>query len=274
MIGSRGETAVAEENRDNEIRDPVLVETDGPVAMVILNRPEAMNALNFETLVYLGDIVEDLRGRRDIRAVIFTGRGRAFCVGADLKERRTLDEWQVRRNVRKIRDVFTAVERLPQPTIAAIHGYAFGGGFELALACDFRFAAEETVMGLTETSLAIIPGAGGTQRLPRLIGPMRAKELIFTARRIRAPEAYDLGILTGFGSDPVAEARRLAKEIAENGPLAVAQAKFAIDRGLDASLATGLEIESSAYEVLIPTRDRVEALEAFKEKRPPRFRGE
>ncbi|MDI3256952.1 MAG: enoyl-CoA hydratase-related protein [Kyrpidia sp.] len=262
------------EHQENERADPVELRTEGGMAVVALNRPEAMNALNYDTLLRLDEVLEDLRGRRDIRAVIFVGKGRAFCVGADLKERRTLDEWQVRRNVRKIREVFTAVEHLPQPTIAVIHGYAFGGGFELALACDFRFAAEDAVMGLTETSLAIIPGAGGTQRLPRLIGPMRAKELIFTARRVRAREAYDLGILTGVGPDPMADARSLAEEIAENGPLAVAQAKFAIDRGLDGSLATGLEIESAAYEVLIPTRDRVEALEAFREKRRPRFRGE
>ncbi|MBX6394973.1 MAG: enoyl-CoA hydratase/isomerase family protein [Alicyclobacillaceae bacterium] len=254
--------------------DSVLVRVDGFVATVTLNRPEVMNALNYETIARLGDAVQELKGRRDVRAVIFTGNGKAFCVGADLKERRTLDDWQVRRNVRKIRDVFSAVERLPQPTIAAIHGYAFGGGFELALACDFRFAAEDAVMGLTETSLAIIPGAGGTQRLPRLIGPMRAKELIFTARKIGAKEAYDLGILTGVDSDPLAKARTLAEEIAQNGPLAVRQAKFAIDRGLEVSLSTGLEIESAAYEVLIPTKDRVEALEAFREKRKPVFRGE
>lgn len=253
---------------------PVKVEEDGVVATVVLHRPEVMNALDYETTVRLGEVVESLRVRRDIRAVIFTGAGRAFCVGADLKERRTLNEQQVRRNVQKIRDVFAAVERLPQPTIAVIHGYALGGGFELALACDFRYAAEDAVMGLTETSLAIIPGAGGTQRLPRLIGPMRAKELIFTARKLTARQAYEWGILTGVSPNPLEDARRLAEEIAQNGPIAVTQAKFAVDRGLDVDLATGLEIESKAYEVVIPTKDRLEALEAFREKRKPVFRGE
>lgn len=257
------------------LRDEVvLFEVEGPLGIVTLNRPDVMNALNYATLVRLGEIVDAVKLRRDIRAVIFAGKGKAFCVGADLKERRTLTEQEVRRNVLKIRDVFTAIERLPQPTIAVMHGYAFGGGFELALACDFRFASEETMMGLTETSLAIIPGAGGTQRLPRLIGPMRAKELIFTARKITAKEAYDLGILTGVAADPFEAARKLAEEIAQNGPLAVTQAKFAIDRGLGVDIQTGLEIESKAYEVLIPTKDRVEALQAFAEKRKPVFRGE
>nr|MBO2470498.1 hypothetical protein [Bacillota bacterium] len=149
----RGET-VSDVLRD----EVVLFEVEGPLGIITLNRPDVMNALNYATLVRLGEIVDAIKLRRDIRAVIFTGKGKAFCVGADLKERRTLTEQEVRRNVLKIRDVFTAIERLPQPTIAVMHGYAFGGGFELALACDFRFASEETMMGLTETSLAIIPG--------------------------------------------------------------------------------------------------------------------
>ncbi|MBT9282737.1 MAG: enoyl-CoA hydratase/isomerase family protein [Hydrogenibacillus schlegelii] len=258
---------------EQDQKDEFYFETDGVIATVVLNRPEALNALNYAALVRLGEIVENLKLRRDLRAVVFRGNGRAFSVGTDLKKRRALGEAEVRRNVLKIRDVFTAVARLPQPTIAVMHGYALGGGFELALACDFRFAAVGTVMGLTETLLAIIPGADGTQRLPRLIGPMRAKELIFTARRITAQEAYDWGILTGVAEDPTAAARRLAEEIAENGPLAVAQAKFAVDRGLEVDLQTELDIESKAYEVLIPTEDRVEALQAFAEKRKPNFTG-
>jgi enoyl-CoA hydratase/carnithine racemase len=173
--------------------------------------------------------------------------------------------------------VFAAVAALPQPTLAVLHGFAFGGGLELALACDFRFAAEDTRMGLTETSLAIIPGAGGTQRLPRLVGPMWAKRLIFTAARIDARQAYDIGLLTGVAADragALEQAQQLAREIAQNGPVAVRQAKWAIDRGLEVDLATGLELEAMAYEAVIPTRDRVEALEAFSEKRKPVFRGE
>lgn len=255
----------------------VAVRVEGNTAFVELNRPEVRNALNYAALQRLAAFVSELGADRSVRAVVFSGRGEAFCSGADLKERRTLSPDGVRRNVRTIREVFTAIQHLPQPTFAVLHGVALGGGFELALACDFRFAAESTSLGLTETGLAIIPGAGGTQRLARLIGPMQAKRMILAAERIDAREALRLGILTGLGSD-LAETNRMAASLAEtiaaNGPLAVHQAKWAIDRGLDVDLATGLELESQAYEVLIPTQDRTEALAAFAEKRRPRFLGE
>ncbi|UOF89614.1 enoyl-CoA hydratase-related protein [Fodinisporobacter ferrooxydans] len=247
------------------------------IAYIELNRPERKNALDYQTLHEMAETVESLMFRRDIRAVIVSGNGDGFCAGADLKERRNLTAEQVRRNVAKIGSTFAAIERLPMPTIAVMHGFAFGGGFELALSCDFRFAAKGTKMGLTETSLAIIPGAGGTQRLPRLVGPMQAKRLIFTAARIDAEEALALGILLGIHDDQATSlqaAEQLATAIAENGPIAVTQAKCAIDRGLGVDINTGLQIESQAYEVLIPTRDRIEALLAFQEKRKPNFRGE
>ncbi len=256
----------------------VRFEKNGHVGCITLNRPDELNALNYETLVRLGEILEELRQEsKQVRVVLLKAEGRAFCAGADLKERRTLNEQQVRRNVRKIRDVFTALERLPQPTIAMINGFAFGGGFELALACDFRYAVQEAKMGLTEVSLGIIPGAGGTQRLTRLIGPSKAKELILTARRISAQEAYQLGFLNGVADDLGrlhAMAEGLATEILANAPLAVYQAKSAIDRGSSVDLQTGLEIETMCYEVIIPTTDRLEALEAFREKRKPVFKGE
>ncbi|WP_027417043.1 enoyl-CoA hydratase-related protein [Aneurinibacillus terranovensis] len=259
-------------------RETVLFTCENHMATITLNRPNELNAFNYETLVRLQEIIEEIRqDPKNIRAVIVTAEGRAFSAGADLKERRTLTEQQVRRNVRKIRDVFTALERIPQPTIAAINGYAFGGGFELALACDFRFAVRDAKMGLTEVSLGIIPGAGGTQRLTRLIGPSQAKELILTARKISAEEAWEKGILNGV-TDNLQELHRraysLAEEILQNAPLAVNQAKYAIDKGIGVDLQTGLDIEAKAYEVIIPTKDRVEALEAFREKRKPVFRGE
>lgn len=248
------------------------------VAVITLNRPADLNALNYETLVRLGEIVVEIReDRHQIRAVIVTGAGRAFSAGADLKERRTLNEQQVRRNVRAIRDVFTAVEELPQPTIAAVNGYAFGGGFELMLACDLRLAVRDARMGLTEVSLGIIPGAGGTQRLPRLIGPARAKELILTARKMNAQDALQYGLLNGIADDAEqlhAMTLDLANEIASNAPLAVYQAKYAINRGSHVGLYSGLEVEAQAYEMIIPTKDRAEALEAFADKRKPVFRGE
>lgn len=221
--------------------------------------------------------MERIHLNRDIRVVIFTGAGdKAFSAGADLKERKTLNEMEVRRNVKKIRDVFNAVANLPQPTIAAVNGYAFGGGFELMLACDFRIAVKGAIMGLTEVSWAIIPGAGGTQRLPRLIGEAKAKELILTARKITAEQAYEYGLLTNVVEKenlmPSCEA--LAHEMMQNGPIALQQAKYAIQQGMNVDLQTGLAIEAKAYELTIPTKDRLEALAAFSEKRKPQFTGE
>lgn len=255
----------------------VLLEKKEHVAIVTLNRPEQLNCFDYETLCQLEQVVNDLRLDKSIRVIIFTGAGeKAFSAGADLKERRSLSEQEVRRNVYKIRDVFTMIEELPQPTIAAINGYALGGGFELCLVCDFRYAVSTAQMGLTEVSWAIIPGAGGTQRLTRLVGISRAKELILTARKIDAHQAEEWGIVNkvvaqGELMDKVME---LAEEIMQNGPLAVQQAKYAIHYGSQVDIKTGLAIESKAYEVIIPTKDRLEALEAFREKRKPQFRGE
>lgn len=187
------------------------------------------------------------------------------------------DPQQIRQRLIKTKAVFTSLERLPQPTIASINGYAFGGGLELALACDFRFAVHGAPMGLTEVSLGIIPGAGGTQRLPRLIGPARAKELILTARKLTAEQAKEFGLLNGVAGNRdelKAMSEQLAKELLANAPLAVYQAKAAIDQGSDADVQTGMDIETKAYEAIIPTKDRLEALEAFREKRTPLFSGE
>ena len=263
--GPRGETS-----------KPVLVEK-GPITVLTLNRPERMNALNLETVVRLGEIVEELRADREVRAVIVTGAGeRAFSSGADLKEREGMSEEQVRLFIRTIRDTFTAIENLPQPVIAAINGVALGGGTELALACDLRIAAESAVLGLTEVALAIIPGAGGTQRLPRLVGRARAKELILLGKRISAIEALNIGLVNRV--EPIDRLMGAAGEwggtICANGPVAVRQAKYAINRGLDMDLVRALELESQAYEALIPTYDRKEGLAAFREKRKPVYRGE
>jgi enoyl-CoA hydratase len=254
----------------------IQFEIKGHTAIVTLNRPDALNAFNYETLEELQKAVEKIRISPDARVVIFTGAGeKAFSVGADLKERRTLAAEDVKRNIYKIGEVFTAIDQLPQPTIAAINGFAFGGGMELALACDFRVAVAGTKMGLTETSLAIIPGAGGTQRLPRLIGQARALELILTARRIKAEEALQYGLVTSVTDYErlQEECFRLADMMIANGPVALQQAKFAVKQGMNTDLQTGLQIERKAYEVTIPTEDRLEALAAFSEKRKPVFKG-
>ncbi|MER2090492.1 MAG: enoyl-CoA hydratase-related protein [Sporosarcina sp.] len=256
--------------------ETVRYEQQGNLAYVTLNRPGAMNAFNYDMLVELGQITESIRINPDIRVVIFTGSGdRAFSVGADLKERKTLTDLQVKRNIYKIGEVFTAIENLPQPTIAMMNGFAFGGGMELALSCDFRIAADTALMGLTETGLAIIPGAGGTQRLPRLIGEAKALELILTARRLSAGEALGYGVLTKIAAPEnlVQETADFADTILANGPIALQQAKFAIKHGMNVDLQTGLAIERKAYEITIPTEDRIEALNAFAEKRKPAFKG-
>ena len=180
----------------------VLYSVENHIAFVTINRPDVLNCFDYETLQQLAEVVNQIELDPEVRVAIFTGAGeKAFSAGADLKERKTLTQQEVRRNVKAIRDVFNRIAELPQPTIAAINGYAFGGGFELILACDFAIAVPEAKVGLTETSWGIIPGAGGTQRLPRLIGEMKAKELIFTAKKLTAQEAYEWGILTRVVSD-------------------------------------------------------------------------
>jgi len=257
--------------------DLVLFEKKDYIGFVTLNRPEALNAMNYASLCELENIIEKIHYDSDVRVVIFTGTGtKAFSVGADLKERKLLSPDDVKRNVSKTGDVFAKISELPQPTIAAMNGFAFGGGLELALACDFRVSVIDTVMGLTETSLAIIPGAGGTQRLPRLVGEAKALELILTAKRVTAQEAYQIGLVTRIAESVQLkeEACKLAREMLVNGPIALQQAKFAIRQGMNVDLNTGLKIERKAYERTIPTKDREEALLAFSEKRKPNFRGE
>ncbi|WP_191566081.1 enoyl-CoA hydratase-related protein [Metabacillus idriensis] len=252
----------------------ILYTVEKNLAVVTINRPEVFNCFNYETLLELEAAVEDIRTNREVRAVIFTGAGeKAFCAGADLKERKTLTDEQVKRNLYKIGEVFTKIDTLPQPTIAAINGYAFGGGMELALSCDFRLIAEGTSVGLTETGLGIIPGAGGTQRLPRIIGEAKALELILTARKVTSQQALEYGLVSNVVHDVMEAAAGLAEEMLQNGPIALQQAKFAIKQGMNADLQTGLHIERKAYEVTIPTEDRVEALTAFGEKRKPVFKG-
>lgn len=254
----------------------VLFEKRDFIGFVTLNRPEALNAFNYESLLQLQEIVQEIRHDRGVRIVLITGAGeKAFSVGADLKERIRLSPEDVMRNVYKIGEVFSEVSELPQPTIAAMNGYAFGGGMELALACDFRLAVKDTKMGLTETSLGIIPGAGGTQRLPRLIGESKALELILTARRISAEEAEKIGLINKVldSSELMNESIKLAKEMLANAPIALQQAKFAVRQGMSVDLNTGLKIERKAYEVTIPTEDRKEALQAFSEKRKPNYQG-
>ena len=256
----------------------VRFETEGHLAWVTLARPEVMNALSFDTLLALREVTARLRDDSHVRVVCFTGDGeKAFCAGADLKERVTFTEERTRAFVALIGDTFADIAALPQPTVAALNGVAFGGGLELALACDMRVARDGVKMGLTETSLAIIPGAGGTQRLTALVGVARAKELILASRRIDAQEALRIGLVNAVApaDDLLGTVRELVSSIAANGPLAVRAAKEAIDLAAGGgTLGQNLLRERELYlERVLPSSDRLEALAAFRDKRKPEFQG-
>ena len=254
----------------------VEIVRQGIAAWVTVNRPEAMNALSGAVLDGLEEATAELAADPTVRLIAYTGAGdKAFSAGADLKERRGMSAAQVRERIDLINRCFTAIAHVPKLTVAAMNGGAFGGGFELALACDVRVAVPTAQMGLTEVRLGIMPGAGGTQRLARALGAARAKEMILLGRRLTAQRALELGLVAevvppgGLG-DAVA---RLASEIEGCAPVSVAKAKEAIDRGLDATLDEGLAIERLCYDVTLATEDRNEGLRAFAEKRPPRYQG-
>jgi len=252
-------------------------ETADFVATLTIDRPP-VNALNRELVAEIGEAAEEIENdvaAGNIRAVIITAVGKYFSAGADLKERMGMAEEEVAPTVKNIGISVNKLAQISVPTIAAMQGSAFGGGFEVALAADMRVAVESAQMGLRETALAIIPGAGGTQRLTRLIGPSNATLWITSARLFSAEEALQQGAVNYVVSDSelMSTAREIAADIAKNGPAAVRQAKRAIYVGLGMELEKGLELESECYKKIIPTQDRVEGLEAFKEKRQPNYRG-
>jgi enoyl-CoA hydratase/carnithine racemase len=252
------------------------VERKDGVAWVTLNRPEARNALsrevNLELLMLAGELGDDA----GVRAVVLTGAGEAaFCAGADLKERKGVSAADSAPFIDAISGAIDAWARLPRPTIAAMNGSAYGGGLELALACDIRICVDAAELGLTEVKLGIMPGAGGTQRLPRLIGVAAAKELILLGRRISATRAYQLGLVNEVvrPGDLVGVVEGLLAELAGCAPLSVAKAKEAIDRGVDLPLDDALQLERRCYDATLFSEDRDEGLRAFAERRPPRFTG-
>jgi methylglutaconyl-CoA hydratase len=252
----------------------VVVEREGRIAWLTLNRPEAANALSRA-------LVADMRAalaalRVDAPLLIVTGAGeKAFCAGADLKERRAMTLDETREFLVDLNAMVDELAAYPQAVIAALGGAAYGGGLEVALACDLRVAADGIEVGLPEVRLGIIPGAGGTQRLSRLIGLAAAKELILTGRRIHAGLARALGLFSAVvpAAELRAEALRWATEIATAGPLAVAQAKRALDEGWGQPIVQALAVERARYEVVLTSEDRNEGLRAFAEKRKPNFTG-
>lgn len=262
----------------------LIVEKEGPLAWFKLNRPKVLNSLNTELLKSLLKAAAEIATDKVVRVVIISGAGtKAFCAGADLSERKGMSEGQVLDYLNLIQKTMLAIEKIPQPVIAALNGSAFGGGTELALSCDLRIMSEDALMRLTEVKLGIIPGAGGTQRLSRLIGKSRAKELILCARALTAKEAQSIGLVHKIAppsSKPelhqelIAEAKQWAKEIATAAPLALRQAKWAIDNGFDKDQDAALALETKAYLQLLNTKDRLEGLAAFAEKREPVYIGE
>ncbi|KAF9568939.1 enoyl-CoA hydratase [Agrocybe pediades] len=254
-------------------------ESNPGITFLSLNRPQSRNAISTTLLQQMRDCLDQVYFDKNVRVLILrsTTVG-SFCAGADLAERRTMSQPQVARFLVELRDALGKLEALPMPTIAAIDGPALGGGLELSLACDLRVAGHDvTKIGLPETGLGIIPGAGGTQRATRLLGASRAKDLIFTARTLTAAEALVWGLVnyvSSPGTTAVDRSLALAESIAKNAPLALRAAKQAVSRSEDLPLETGLDFERASYETLLTTRDRTEALEAFREKRRPIFKGE
>ena len=255
--------------------ETLLIEQRDHVAYVTLNRPAALNALSTNLRQDLKRFFTTTQAAHDVRLIVVTGAGRAFCAGADIKEWTEPASIVEDREERGRLDFREAMRRCPQPIIAAINGYALGGGCELAMGCDLRIASDRAQLGLTEVTLGIIPGGGGTQWLPRLIGRGKALELILTGRRIEAQEALRLGLVERVvPHEHLMEAvEELARTITSRAPLAVKYAKEAIVRGLELPLEEGLKVEAERYTLLRATEDRMEGARAFKEKRPPRFKG-
>ncbi|XP_067626461.1 methylglutaconyl-CoA hydratase, mitochondrial [Eurosta solidaginis] len=251
------------------------------ITVISLNRPEAKNSFSRSLVESFENVLDELEKDNGSRCVILRSSSPGiFCAGADLKERKAMTEDEVSEFVTTLRELLIALEQLPMPSIAALDGPALGGGLEMALACDIRTAAEDCKMGLVETRLAIIPGAGGTQRLPRILSPALAKELIFTSRVLNGIEAKELGIVNHVVPQnktkdaAYQKALEIAEEILPNGPVGVRMAKLAIDKGLQVDLTTGYSIEEICYSQVLPTKDRLEGLQAFAEKRKPVYKGE
>ena len=256
--------------------ETIEVQKQDHYAVMTLNRPDALNALSTQMAQDIIDATGELANDIDVWAVILTGSGeRAFCVGADLKERKGMSKDAMIRQRALFVKAFEAVVRFPKPIIAAVNGFAMGGGFELALCCDMIVAAHEAFLGLPEVGLGIIPGGGGTQNLPRIIGKNKAKELIFTGRKISGEVAYQWGIAnrTAPRNELMTAAEELIREITKNGPLALQQAKRSIDLGLEMDLLSGLTLEAEAYNRCLFSEDRDEGLLAFNEKRKPQYKG-
>src|ERR671932_964992 len=256
--------------------DYVRIDREGDIAVLTVDRQEKLNALDGRVVEEIGQSLLELETEAP-RAIIVTGAGeRSFVAGADISAMNGMNPIEAKRFSEIGHAAMALLDRSPIPTIAAVNGYALGGGCEVALACDIRIAAENATFGFPEVGLGILPGMGGTQRLPRLVGPALAKELIFTGRRIGAEEAREIGLVNRVvpRGEALGAAREMAAEIARNGPLAVRHAKSATNRALDVDLVSGLEYEADQFALLFATEDAREGMGAFAERRKPEFRGQ
>ncbi|XP_073220161.1 probable enoyl-CoA hydratase 2, mitochondrial [Cicer arietinum] len=254
-----------------------LDDSDSGIVEVRLDRPEAKNAIGKEMLRGLSRVFELINQNSDANvAMIRSSVPGVFCAGADLKERRTMNQSEVQFFVNSLRSTLSFLEAVHIPTIAVIEGVALGGGLEMALACDLRICGANALMGLPETGLAIIPGAGGTQRLPRLVGQATAKDIIFTGRKINGIEALSMGLVNYCvpAGEAYSKALEIARDINQKGPVAIRMAKRAINKGLETDLTSALVLEGDCYDEVLNTKDRLEGLAAFAEKRKPRYTGQ
>lgn len=252
----------------------VLLDVKDGIGYITINRPEALNALSSQVLKDLNEVLDVVETSTEIGVVIVTGAGeKSFVAGADIKEMDKMTPTQAFEYMTYANDTFSRLEHLRQPSIAAINGYALGGGMELALSTDIRLGHEKVLLGFPEVTLGIIPGFAGTQRMPRLIGISKAKELIFTARNVKGPEAVELGILNRLVSaeELMQEAENLAKSILKNAPLAVEKAKHVISVGTELPLQSAIRLETEAEALLFSTEDKKEGMGAFVEKRKAVF---
>jgi len=254
----------------------VLLTAENEIGILTINRPKALNALNTETLREIQAALREIENHPEWKALILTGAGeKAFVAGADIAEMRGMNSMEALNFSKLGHLTLRMIQDLDRPVIAAVNGFALGGGTEIALACDFIYASENAKFGLPETTLGVFPGFGGTQRLPRLIGKGKAKELIFTGKMVSAQEAYGMGLVNRVFplSSLMEETKRVALQIASNGPVAVRLAKMVIDTGFNLELAEACSLESYAFSITFTTEDQKEGMSAFLEKRKPSYKG-
>ncbi|MCX8021650.1 MAG: enoyl-CoA hydratase-related protein [Syntrophorhabdaceae bacterium] len=259
-----------------EYKNLILEIKDG-IAILKINRPKALNALNTETVLEIMEAAEFLENNNEVAVVVVTGEGdKAFVAGADILEMKPMNAIEGMEFSKKGHDALLKIENMKKPVIAAVNGFALGGGFEVALACDFIYASEKAKLGFPETTLGIIPGFGGTQRTAKIVGLAKAKELILTGKTITAQEAYEMGLVNKVvpHEELMKEVMAVAEKIKANGPVAVRLAKECVNKSLSLDMDTGLSFEAKSFGICFSTKDQKEGMTAFTEKRKPTYTGE